>query len=133
MNAKKIIFFDGVCNLCNSTVQFLIKHNKSNTLHFASLQSDLGQKFLKENCLKIENFETIYYLKNKKIYSHSSAILEIFKELNGFYPYLSILKIVPKFIRDAVYCMVSKNRYRWFGKKESCWLPTTELKEKFLD
>lgn len=133
MNRDKIVLFDGVCNLCNSSVQFLIEHNAKKTLQFSSLQSNFGQQFLKERNLALTDFESIYYYRNNTLYSHSSAILEIVKELDGFYPYLSVLKIVPKFIRDRVYRWISKNRYKWFGKQESCWLPTAELKSRFLD
>ena len=133
MNTDKIVFFDGVCNLCNSTIQFLIKKNDKKSLRFSSLQSNFGQQFLKDNKLQVAKFESIYYLKNNILYSHSSAVLEILKELKGIYPYASILKIIPKFIRDEVYKWIAKNRYRLFGKQESCWIPSPDLKDRFID
>ena len=133
MNTDKIVFFDGVCNLCNTTIQFLIAKNDKKSLRFSSLQSNFAQQFLKDRNLKPTNFESIYYLKDDKLYSHSGAMLEIVKELKGFYPYFNVLKIIPKPIRDYIYKWISKNRYRWFGKKEVCWMPTPDLKDRFID
>lgn len=129
---KSIILFDGVCNLCNSSVQFIIKHDKSNHFLFTSLQSDAGQQILLQNNLENLNFKTILLLENGKIYDKSTAILRINKKLNGLYPMLYGFIIIPKFIRDAIYNFISKNRYKWFGKQESCMIPTRELKAKFL-
>lgn len=129
---KSIILFDGVCNLCNSSVQFIIKRDAKNHFYFASLQSDAGQQILLQNNLENLNFDTILLVEGNKIHDKSTAILKISKRLSGFYKLLYGFIIIPKFIRDFFYSIVSKNRYRWFGKQESCMIPTPELKAKFL-
>ncbi len=133
MKARKIILFDGICNLCNQSVQFVIEHDSKNQFHFASLQSEFGQNFLKEHHLDAENFNSMIYIENEKFYTKSSAPLKIMKHLDGIISWSSFFIIVPKPIRDVVYSFIAKNRYRWFGKNESCWLPTPELKAKFLE
>lgn len=133
MKTEKIILFDGICNLCNQSVQFVIKHDKANQFLFASLQSDFGQNFLKEKKLDATYFDSMVFIENNKFYTKSSAPLRIAKYLDQKVSWLRFFMIVPKPIRDFVYSIISKNRYRWFGKKESCWLPTPELKAKFLE
>ena len=125
--------FDGICNLCNQSVQFVIEHDKKNQFRFASLQSDFGQNFLKENNLDATQFDSVVFIEDDKFYTKSSAALKISKYLDGITSLLTIFMIVPKPLRDVVYSFISKNRYRWFGKQESCWLPSPELKAKFLD
>lgn len=133
METSKIILFDGICNLCNSTVQFIIEKDKKNQFRFASLQSDFGQDFLKSKQLNPKVFSSLILIDGEKFYTRSDAALRIGKELNGFYKYTGIFLIVPKFIRNFVYDFVAKNRYKWFGKQESCWIPSPELKQKFID
>ena len=125
--------FDGICNLCNQSVQFVIEHDKKNQFRFASLQSDFGQNFLKENNLDATQFDSVVFIEDDKFYTKSSAALKISKYLDGITSWLTIFMIVPKPLRDVVYSFIAKNRYRWFGKQESCWLPTPELEAKFLD
>lgn len=132
MKAFKIVLFDGICNLCQSSVQRIIQHDHQNQFKFASLQSDYGQKFLEEHHMDTERFSSIILLDGKNIYTESNAILRIAKSLDRKYRWLSFLLIVPKFIRDGVYRWVSKNRYKWFGKQNECWLPTAELQKKFI-
>lgn len=133
MKTRKIILFDGICNLCNQSVQFVIEHDNKNQFQFASLQSDFGQNFLKENNLDATQFDSVVFIEDNKFYTKSSAALKISKYLDGITSWLTIFMIVPKPLRDVVYSFIAKNRYRWFGKQESCWLPTPELKAKFLD
>ncbi len=133
MKTRKIILFDGICNLCNQSVQFVIEHDKKNQFQFASLQSDFGQNFLKENNLDATQFDSVVFIEDDKFYTKSSAALKISKYLDGITSLLTIFMIVPKPLRDVVYSFIAKNRYRWFGKQESCWLPSPELKAKFLD
>ena len=133
MKTRKIILFDGICNLCNQSVQFVIEHDKKNQFRFASLQSDFGQNFLKENNLDATQFDSVVFIEDDKFYTKSSAALKIAKYLDGITSWLTIFMIVPKPLRDVVYSFIAKNRYRWFGKQESCWLPSPELKAKFLD
>lgn len=128
-----IIFFDGVCNLCNSAVQFIIKHDKNRSYRYASLQSELGKKFLKERNIDPKELDSIILVKPNEAYYHkSSAALRIAKKLSGFYPILSIFLVVPKFIRDFIYDFIAKNRYKWFGKKSNCMIPTAEQQTLFL-
>ncbi len=131
-SGASVILFDGVCNLCNGFVQFVIKRDKKNIFRFASLQSEFGQKFLTENKLNAVVFKSIILVKGTSYFSQSTAALKIFKELNGVCKLLYVFIITPKFIRDAVYNLVARNRYSWFGKKESCMIPSNELEEKFL-
>lgn len=133
MEKKKIILFDGVCNLCNSSVQFLIEQDKENVFLFSSLQAEFGQKFLKEYQLNAEEFDSIIYLDGDQFYDKSSAALHIAKDIGYPMRLLYVLIIIPKFIRDFAYGIIATNRYKWFGKKESCWLPTPELRKKFID
>ena len=129
---NKIVLFDGVCNLCNSSVQFIIKHDKKKQFRFASLQGKFGQEFLKKSNLPADDFNSFILLEDDKVYTRSTGALRMLKHLgrgwNLFYSFI----IVPKFIRDAVYNWVARNRYKWFGKKDACMIPTPELKEKFL-
>lgn len=133
MKTRKIILFDGICNLCNQSVQFVIEHDSKNQFQFASLQSEFGQKFLKENQLNASEFDSMIFIENEKFYTKSSAPLKAAKYLDATISWTTIFMIIPKSIRDSVYNFIAKNRYRWFGKQESCWLPTPELKAKFLD
>jgi len=131
---KKIILFDGVCNLCNSAVQFIIKHDKKDVFRFVALQSDLGM----EICIYIgidqkATDSIILYEPGKAYYLKSDAALKIATEFNSFYIFLSIFKIFPKGIRDSIYDYIAKNRYKWYGKKEHCIIPSPELKAKFLE
>lgn len=129
----KVILFDGVCNLCNSTVTFVIKRDKKNQFKFATLQSDIADKLLAyfpED--KSNKLDSIVLLSDGKKYTKSSAALHIAKNLSGAYPLLFVFMIIPKFIRDWVYGIVAKNRYKWFGKKDQCMIPTPELNDKFL-
>jgi len=130
---KKIILFDGVCNLCNASVQFVIKHDKNDVFRFAALQSDIGQQILKHIGIDTKNIDSIVlYEPGIAYYYKSSAAIEIAKRLGGFWTYATIFKIIPSLLRNPVYDFVAKNRYKWYGKQESCMIPTPELKSKFL-
>ena len=129
---QPVIFFDGICNLCNGAVQFTIERDKKNIFQFASLQSDYAQLKLTPCNIAPENLESFILLENGKVYLRSTAALRVAKKLNGLWPLLYSFIIIPRFIRDAVYNYIAKNRYKWFGKQESCWVPTPELKSKFL-
>lgn len=132
MKQQPIILFDGVCNLCNSAVQFTIKHDKKKQFMFAALQSDTGQQLLKQYQLQQENFSSFVLIKDGQVFLKSTAALMVAKQLNGLIKLLYGFIIVPAFIRNAVYNFIAKNRYRWFGKKESCMMPTQELTARFL-
>ena len=132
MEEQKIILFDGVCNLCNGVVQFVIKQDKKAVFRFSSLQSDFGQGVLAKHHFPVNELNSFIFLKGEKLYIKSNAALEMCKELGGFWIIIYGFKIIPRFIRDWVYDTIAKNRYRWFGKQESCWLPTPELKARFI-
>lgn len=127
-----IVFFDGICNLCNTSIQLIIKNDRKNKFLFAQLQSDKVKEFLRQQEEDFSNTDSILLVTPKKIYTKSSAALKIAKDLKGFYPLLYIFYIIPKPIRDVVYDLIAKNRYKWFGKEESCMIPTAALKNKFL-
>ncbi|MGV6828123.1 MAG: thiol-disulfide oxidoreductase DCC family protein [Flavobacteriales bacterium] len=128
----KIILFDGVCNLCNNSVNFIIKNEKANTFKFAALQSEVGQDLLKKHQLNSKNIDSIVLIDKDKSFVKSTAALYISKNLKGLYPAFFVFIIIPTFIRNWVYDLVAKKRYKWFGKKENCMIPTPTLKNKFL-
>lgn len=133
MNEHLTVYFDGICNLCNGTVLFIIKHDKQKRFRFASLQGMAGQAFLKKQDLPADTFNSFILAKGDSIYTRSTAALRVCKYLGGGWPLLYGFIILPRFVRDAVYNLIARNRYKWFGKKEACWIPTPGLKEKFLD
>lgn len=128
-----IIFFDGYCNLCSASVQFVIKRDSKAIFRFASLQSDYAIETLSVFLIDSKQSDSIILLEDFNIYQGSTAALRIAKKLNGLWPLLYIFIIIPRFIRDAVYNYIATHRYRWFGMQESCWVPTPDLKVKFLD
>ncbi|MBF4491100.1 thiol-disulfide oxidoreductase DCC family protein [Flavobacterium sp. MR2016-29] len=130
---KKIILFDGVCNLCDGAVQFIIKHDKKDIFRFVALQSELGKdicNYIGVDQNKIDSI--ILYNPGVAYYYKSSAVLEIADELGGIYNLILISRIFPEKLRNYIYDYIAKNRYKWYGKKESCMIPTPELKAKFL-
>ncbi len=133
MNSNPIILFDGVCNLCNNSVQFVIKHDKESRFNFAAMQSETGQSLLKQYGLPQQGFNSFVLVQNEKVFLKSTAALTVARQLDGPIKLLYGFIIVPAFIRNAVYNFIAKNRYRWFGKKESCMLPTPSLQSRFLN
>lgn len=130
---KPILLFDGVCNLCNSTVQFVLKRDKKHYFKFASLQSNYGQLFLKKNKLPTSIYDTFILIEGNSYTIKSSAILKVFKQLSSLWPVLYIFIIIPKIIRDTLYNIIAKNRYHIFGKKDSCMIPDKEIISRFMD
>lgn len=131
---KKLILFDGVCNLCNSSVQYVIKHDKKNMFMFTALQSEAGQQIIKEYKIDTNKTDSILlYTPEHGVVSKSTAALKIASRLGFPQNLMTVFFIVPPFIRNWVYDYIAKNRYKWYGKKESCWIPTPELKSKFLE
>ena len=127
-----IILFDGVCNLCNSSVQFVIKHDRKAVFKFASLQSEAGQKLLTKYGLATNEFNSFVLIEDNKVYLKSTAALRVARKLDMLLSLLYLFIIIPPFIRDAFYNYISQHRYKWFGKRDECWLPTPELSERFL-
>jgi predicted DCC family thiol-disulfide oxidoreductase YuxK len=134
--SNPIILFDGLCNLCNQSVQFVIKHDPQSKFRFAALQSDFGQNVLRENHLDPGKLLSVVLLTHDRgrtrVYDRSRAALEIARRLNGLWPLLYVFVIVPPFIRNLVYDWVSRNRYRWFGRRDECMIPTPELRARFI-
>ena len=132
MADTKIILFDGVCNLCNTGVNYIIDHDKNNKFKFASLQSEAGQKYLNKLQLNLKNFDSVVLIEGEKFYTRSSAVLRITNEFGGPWKLLNLFNIIHAPVRDFLYNIIARNRYKWFGKKNSCRIPTQELEEKFL-
>lgn len=130
---KKIILFDGVCNLCDTSVQFIIKHDTADIFRFAALQSDIGKRLTSERGIDTEQVDSIILIESGvAYYTKSDAALEIGTELKGYRTLSKILKLIPSGLRNIVYDFIAKNRYGWYGKKDACMIPTPELKAKFL-
>lgn len=129
---KPLVLFDGVCNLCDNSVQFVIRHDPQAKFLFASLQSETGQSILKHFNLNLTDFNSFILLDKGEIYLKTSAILRGASLLGGWWNLMKIFFLVPTSIRDFFYSFVAKNRYRFFGKKEFCMLPSAELKSRFL-
>ncbi len=130
---KSIILFDGICNLCNASVYFIIKHDKKEQFLFASLQSDAAKEILLQYNSKKIKFDSIVLIEKNEIYEKSTAALRIAKSLSGGFKFLYLFIIIPKFIRDWVYNYIAKNRYKWYGKKESCMIPSPKLINRFIN
>lgn len=128
---SSVVLFDGVCNLCNGTVQWLIKRDKKNKLKYSALQGRFAAETITDGRLK--QTDSIVFFHLGRFYVKSTGVLTILKVLGWPWNSLYIFIVVPRFIRDAVYDFVAANRYKWFGKREACLLPTPELKERFLE
>ncbi|WP_242206232.1 thiol-disulfide oxidoreductase DCC family protein [Aestuariivivens insulae] len=133
-NHKKLIVFDGVCNLCNGAVNYVIKHDKKNKFMFTALQSNAGQQLVNDFNINTSKIDSILlYTPQKSITYKSTAVLKIAYQLGFPHNMMGVFFIIPPFIRNRIYDGIAKNRYRWFGKKETCMIPTPELKKKFLE
>ncbi len=131
-NTKNILLFDGICNLCNGIVQFVIKRDKKAKFKFASLQSESGQLLLKKFGLSQSDFNSFVFIDGDKILLKSTAALHVLKELGGVWKFFYCFIIVPRPIRDFFYSIIARTRYTIFGKRKTCMVPTPELKERFL-
>jgi predicted DCC family thiol-disulfide oxidoreductase YuxK len=129
---KTILLFDGYCNLCNSSVQFVLKHEKKEELYFTSLQSEAGIEILKEYSIDVNKVDSLVLIENNKAYIKSSAALKAAKYLKGLYPLLFSFIIVPPFIRNFVYDFIARNRYKWYGKSDTCMIPDKQVAQRFL-
>jgi predicted DCC family thiol-disulfide oxidoreductase YuxK len=131
---KKIILFDGVCNLCNNAINFIIDRDKKDVFRFASLQSEIGKKLTEERGIDTEEIDSMILIEPGKVYYiKSSAALHITKNLKGGYQLLGQLLFLPEGFRNLIYDFIAKNRYKWFGKEDNCRIPTPSLKNKFLE
>jgi len=128
-----VVLFDGVCNLCNASVRFIINRDSRGRFKFASLQSVVAKQILKEIGVDTDALSTIVLIRQERCYVRSDAILEIARKLDGIWPLIYAARIIPRFIRDGVYRLIARHRYSWFGKKDSCMVPTPDLKTRFLE
>lgn len=131
-NNFRLVLFDGVCNFCDASVNWIIKHDKKNKFKFATLQSEIGKKMMLKYGIDPAKTDSAVLIENNSAYIKSTAVLKIAKQLNALYPLAYGFIIIPKFLRDAVYDFISRNRYKWWGKKDNCMIPTKEIKEKFI-
>lgn len=130
---KKIILFDGLCNLCESTVHFVIKYDKADQFRFVPLQSDLGKEIIAHIGINEKNIDSVVlYQPGVAYYYKSNAALHIARNLGGFFHLGTVFRIIPTVLRNWLYDYVAKNRYHWYGKKNVCLVPSFETKEKFL-
>ena len=129
---EPVLLFDGVCNLCNAAVQFVVERDSAGRVCFASLQSETAKKLLQAHGLSTKRFESVVLLDNGQVYTKSTAILRLTRKLDGPWPLTFGLILVPRFLRDKVYDFVANRRYRWFGKRESCMILSPNLKERVL-
>lgn len=130
---KTILLFDGTCNLCNRTVKFIIKRDKNAKVKFASLQSEQGKQIMQEFNIPAEYIDSIILVENKKVYYKSTAALRLSKKMDGLWPLCYTFIIIPAYIRNFVYEIIARNRIKWFGKADTCWVMTPELKNRFLN
>jgi predicted DCC family thiol-disulfide oxidoreductase YuxK len=130
--SSPIILFDGVCNFCNGVVNFIIRQDRKKVFRFAALQSEAGQQLLKEYNLPTQNFDSFVLIDEGRVYKSSSAGLKLYGRLPWYWKWTQLFWIVPRFMRDAVYGFIARNRYKWFGKKETCMIPTPEVRSRFL-
>ncbi len=130
---QPVILFDGVCNFCSFWVNFAIKRDRKKKLKFAPLQGEAANKLLPQHNINPSSLSSVVFIDHGKAWTQSSAAIRICKHLDGGWKLFYGLIIIPKFIRDFIYNIVARNRYKWFGKKESCMVPTPELRERFLD
>ena len=133
LEGKKIILFDGVCNLCNNAITFVIKRDSKDVFRYAPLQSKIGETLTAKHSIDTSKVDSILLIDGDTAYTKSTAALRIAKHLGRAYPLMAAFYIFPAFFRNWVYDYIAKNRYKWFGKKDACMIPTPELKSKFLD
>ncbi|MGB3548453.1 MAG: thiol-disulfide oxidoreductase DCC family protein [Saprospiraceae bacterium] len=131
-DSHPLLLFDGVCNLCNGAVQFIIDRDDRDLFRFASLQSELGRSVLRKYDLDSTSLDTVVLVQKGRAYTHSEAALRTAAQLDGGYRLLSVFRILPRFFRDGVYRFIARNRYRWFGREEACRLPRPEWQAKFV-
>jgi predicted DCC family thiol-disulfide oxidoreductase YuxK len=127
-----VILFDGVCNLCNASVNWIIDRDSKNQFKFASLQSEYGQSVIKKFNITGDYMDTVVLQEGEKVYLRSAAALRILKHIGGIYSVGYVFILLPEFVRDFFYNLIAKNRYRWFGKQDACRIPSPDLKAKFL-
>ena len=127
-----LVLFDGVCNLCTASVQFIIRHDRAGIFYFAPLQSDIGREICQSRGLDPAAVETFMLISGGIILMRSDAAIEVVSRFGGAWKFVAVLRLIPRVARDWVYSTVARNRYRWFGRTEACMIPTPKVKERFL-
>jgi predicted DCC family thiol-disulfide oxidoreductase YuxK len=133
MKEQPVILFDGICNFCNSAVNFVIKRDKKGTLLFAPMQSDPGKRLLNQYKMPANEMQSFVFIDKGKAYDRSTAALKVCRYLSGLWPLCYAFIIIPLFIRNGIYNWIARNRYKWFGVREQCMIPTPEVKARFLN
>jgi predicted DCC family thiol-disulfide oxidoreductase YuxK len=133
MAEKPLILFDGICNFCNGAVNFIIKQDRNNKILFAALQSHAGQQILKQHHLSTSDFKSLLLIYNNKVYQKSSATLKLLSMLPWYWKWTQIFWIIPTFLRNSIYDVIARNRYKWFGRKDKCMIPDATIRNRFLD
>ncbi|CAN5648749.1 thiol-disulfide oxidoreductase DCC family protein [soil metagenome] len=131
--AGAVILFDGVCTLCNRSVQFIIRRDADGYFNFASLQSSAGRRLIQRHGLDQDQADSVILVEGGRAYGRSDAALRIVRNLGGVWPVMTVFRIVPRSVRDRLYDWIASNRYRWFGRREECMIPTPELRRRFLE
>lgn len=132
MEPEVIVFFDGHCHLCDGAVRFLLDRDPDGRFHFASLQSDFANDFMREHGLDDPNLDSLILYKRGKFFVLSDAVLEITREMPGLWPALSVFRVIPRSWRHRLYRWVARHRYQWFGRRDACRMPRPGEKERFL-
>ncbi len=127
-----ILLFDGVCNLCNSLVNFIIRRDRKKRIKFAALQSSKGQQLLADNNLPVEEIDTVVYIAHNRVFLKSKAIVTLLVDIGGIWKIFYLLKVIPGFILDSLYDYIAAKRYRIFGKRNSCMIPSPDVAERFI-
>jgi predicted DCC family thiol-disulfide oxidoreductase YuxK len=133
VNENPVILFDGVCNFCNGAINFVLKQDKKSVFRFAPLQSEAGRRLLQQYNLPTEEFESFVLIDQGKVYKKSNAALRVMNKLPWYWKESQIFRLIPTIFRDAIYDFIARNRYKWFGKKDQCMVPTPEMRSRFLD
>jgi predicted DCC family thiol-disulfide oxidoreductase YuxK len=133
VNENPVILFDGVCNFCNGAINFVLKQDRKSVFRFAPLQSEAGRRLLQQYNLPTEEFESFVLIDQGKVYKKSNAALRVMNKLPWYWKESQIFRVIPTIFRDAIYDFIARNRYKWFGKKDQCMVPTPEMRSRFLD
>jgi predicted DCC family thiol-disulfide oxidoreductase YuxK len=129
---EAIVLFDGVCNFCNASINFVIEHDKARYFKFAPLQSEIGEELTARHGIDRVETDSVILVENGKIYTHSDAALGIARHLNGIWSWAYVLRVIPRPVRDLAYKFIARNRYRLFGRRDACMMPTPEVRARFL-
>jgi predicted DCC family thiol-disulfide oxidoreductase YuxK len=127
-----LVLFDGVCNLCSALVQFVIRHDRVAKFRFAAIQSEIGKEIFQSHGLDAADLQTFVFIADGRMFVRSDAAIEVASRFGGAWRFFTVFRLVPRVARDWIYSVIARNRYRWFGRKEVCMVPTVEIKERFL-